>query len=270
MGEKLAGNARIHQRLPATGRIRQKIVIAGARSLHGADADQRHLRLPGQIEDLTDRCDIHQQIALFLILGKQRRMNERCAAAELLRQLRGEMIDIRIVLALHTAGQRHHPHIETTLRLQIVDNGTHRLAAGNRDHIAVTNGLQQMVGGHPTHHLQGGFRIIGDRRRHHRLPEAETAGNLVFEVHQPLIGAGDGDLHHARLAAGRNHAVHLGVGKIEPLGDFRLLHTLDEMQHQDEIHLPLLIEIVLDIQHGRLSPVTLGRAKGAQRRRLTR
>ena len=72
------------------------------------------------------------------------------------------------------------------------------------------------------------------------------------------------------IAAGRNHAVHLGVGKVEPLGDFGLFHPFDEMQHQDGIHLPLLIEIVLDIHHDRLSPVTFGRADGAQRRRLTR
>ncbi len=176
------------------------------------------------------------------------------------------MIDIRIVLALHTAGQRHHPHIEATLRLQIVDNRTYRLAARNRNHVAVTDRLQQVVGGHPTHHLQGSFRIIGYRRCDHRLPEAETAGDLIFKVDQPLIGAGDGNLHHARLATRRNHPVYLGVGKIEPLGDLRLLHTLDEMQHQDGVHLPLLIEVVLGIQHDRISPITTG----AQRRRLTR
>lgn len=193
-------------------------------------------------------------------------MNERRAAAELFRQLRGQMIDIRIMLALHTPGQRHYPHIETALRLQIIDDGAHRLAAGNRNHVAVADRLQQVVGGHASDHLQRGFRIVGHRRCHHRLSEAEATCDLVFEVHQPLIGTGDSDLYHACLAARRYHAVHLGVGEIEPLGNFRLLHALDEMQHQDGVHLPLLIEIVLGIQHDHISPITTG----AQRRRFTR
>lgn len=45
MGKEFPGNARIHQRLPATGRIRQQIVITGTGRLHGTDANQRHLRL---------------------------------------------------------------------------------------------------------------------------------------------------------------------------------------------------------------------------------
>ena len=73
-------------------------------------------------------------------------MDQHRLAAEALGDPRRQVINVGVELSLHAAGERHHGHLESALRPQVLRNRADGLAARDRDHITIADGFQKMVG----------------------------------------------------------------------------------------------------------------------------
>ena len=107
-------------------------------------------------------------------------MNQHGCAAEALGQLRGEMIDVGVILALHAAGERNDLHIEGPVGIEVLHHRADRLAAGNGDHVPVANCLEQLVGRRAPDLLQVCVRIARNGGRHHRMGKIGAGNQPVF------------------------------------------------------------------------------------------
>ena len=205
--------------------------------------------LPREVEHFADRADLHQRVSLLTTFREQRRVQEHRGAAEPVGKLRGEVVDVGVVLALHPARQRHHRDVEGVVRREVRDDGAHRFPAGDRDHVAVADRFQELVGGGAADQLQVGVWVPGHRRRHHRLAEPGRLDQPALDIDQPLERALDGGLDHAELAPTPDQPVDFGGREVQSRGDVRLRHLLDEVQGQNRVDLTDRLEFVVVFSH---------------------
>ena len=90
-------------------------------------------------------------------------------AAQLLGHQAGLMIDIRVVLALHSTGKRHHGDVELPVGLDVLHHRPDGLATRDGDDVAIADGLHQMVGSSKTDLLQRRVRATFDGRCNQRF-----------------------------------------------------------------------------------------------------
>ncbi len=120
-----------------------QVVIARIVGQDRADADHGDLRLPGTPEHIGDGAHVDQHFPLGSTVGKQRSMDLERPATKAVSHQGRDVIDVRIVLALHTSGHRYHFDAIPPLRLQPGDDGADALAAGDANGVAVRDLLQQ-------------------------------------------------------------------------------------------------------------------------------
>ena len=159
------------------------------------------------------------------------------------------MVDVGVVLALNAAGERHDGHVERAFGLKVLHDGAHRLAAGDRDDVAVPQCLQQLIGGRPAYLLKRCAWAAGDGRSHHCAGQSRRADQTLFEVDQVLKRALDRDLDHSELAALGDQPADLGRRQVERRRNVVLLHPVDEMQDENGVDLPDRFEIFFALSH---------------------